>query len=455
METFLIKAAQLIVALAFLVVVHEFGHYLFARIFGIKVEKFYLFFNPWFTVAKWKPKPAKHPKLDKEGRPVPTWRDTEYGLGWLPLGGYCKIAGMIDESMDTEQMKQEPQPWEFRTKAAYKRLLVMAGGVLFNFILAILIYAGIALYWGEKYVPLDCYTEGFDYVDAAQKVGFRNGDLPLMVNGKPLDPQEMDFPLKMAEAKTVTVLRNGTDTVELAIPDNFIFRLNDAKGFLTPRVPVYVDKLVSGEPALEAGVKVGDHIIAVDTISTRAYSELTPALQKYANKPTTITVERDGQTLKLPITPNEFGKLGFQLKAPTDVLKTVVIRYNLLESLPKGWEMGTGMLTTYVGSMKHVVSKEGAQSLGGFGALGNMFPERWNWYSFWQITAFLSVALAFMNILPIPGLDGGHILFLLYEIVVRRKPSEKFLIMAQYIGMAFLIILLLYANGNDIIRAFR
>lgn len=455
MESFLIKAAQLIVALAFLVVIHEFGHYLFARIFGIKVEKFYLFFNPWFTVAKWKPKASKRPKLDRDGNPKPSWRDTEYGLGWLPLGGYCKIAGMIDESMDTEQMQQAPQPWEFRTKSAYKRLLVMAGGVLFNFILAIFIYAGIALHWGDKYIPLNAYTEGFDYVDAAQQVGFRNGDLPLAVDGKPLDPNRMDFPLLMAEAKRVSVLRNHTDTVEIVIPDNFIFRLNDNKGFLSPRMPVYVDKLVNGEAAIQAGIKEGDHIIAVDTISTKAYSDLTPALEKYAGKPTTVTVEREGKTLVLPVTPNEYGKLGFQLRPATDVLETVTVRYNLLQAFPKGIQMGTNMLTTYVGSMKHVFSKEGAQSLGGFGALGNMFPDQWNWYAFWQITAFLSVALAFMNILPIPGLDGGHILFLLYEMVVRRKPSEKFLIMAQYAGMAFLIILLLYANGNDIIRALK
>lgn len=449
MEAFLIKAAQLIVALAFLVIIHEFGHYIFARIFGIKVEKFYMFFDPYFSLFKWKPKPKKDADPNKT-----SWRDTEYGIGWIPLGGYCKIAGMIDESMDTEQMKQEPKPWEFRTKPAYQRLLVMLGGVLFNFILAILIYAGIAMHWGSQYIPFDAATEGFDFVPAAQAVGFRNGDIPLMADGEKLDASQGDYPYKMAEAKVVTVLRNRKDTVKINIPDNFIFRLNEDKGFLGYRLPVYIDRIVAGEAAAKAGLKEGDHIVAIDTIPTPTYTELTPALTAFAGKETTVTVERDGKRITVPVTPNEFGKLGFQLRPITAIYEPVTINYGFFESFPKGWEIGTTTLGNYVSSMKHVFSSEGAQSLGGFGAIGNMFPEKWNWLSFWEITAFLSVALAFMNIIPIPGLDGGHVMFLLWEIITRRKPSEKVLIVAQYIGMAFLLLLLLYANGNDIFRAF-
>ncbi len=449
METFLIKAAQLIVALAFLVIVHEFGHYIFSRIFGIKVEKFYMFFDPYFSLFKWKPKPKKDADPNKT-----SWRNTEYGIGWIPLGGYCKIAGMIDESMDTEQMKQEPKPWEFRTKPAYQRLLVMIGGVLFNFILATLIYAGIAMHWGTMYIPFESATEGFDFVPAAQAVGFRNGDIPLMADGEKLDAAHGDYPYQMADANVVTVLRNKKDTVNITIPDNFIFRLNDDKGFLAYRLPVYIDRIVAGEAAAKAGLMEGDHIVAIDTIPTPTYTELTPALTAYADKETTVTIERNGKRMILPVKPNEFGKLGFQLRPITDVYTPVTINYGFFESFPKGWEIGTTTLGNYVSSMKHLFSSEGAQSLGGFGAIGNMFPEKWNWLSFWEITAFLSVALAFMNIIPIPGLDGGHIMFLLWEIITRRKPSENVLIVAQYIGMAFLLLLLLYANGNDIFRAF-
>lgn len=445
------KALQLVVALAFLVIIHEFGHYIIARFFGIKVEKFYLFFNPWFSLAKWKPKKGK-PKYDKDGNEKATWRDTEYGIGWLPLGGYVKIAGMIDESMDKEQMKLPPQPWEFRSKPAYQRLLVMIGGVMFNFILAILIYAGIAFYWGNKYIPLEKATEGMDFSPVAIEAGFRNGDIPLTADGKKIDASEEDFLFTTASAKHVTVLRNHADTVTVNLPSDFMIKLGK-NGFMTYRQPVVVDKVQSMSPAQDAGLREGDRIVAIDTVSTRAFSELTAALQKYANKKTTVTIERNGKTMQLPVTPTEGGKLGFQLKPITDVYPAVTVHYGFFRSFPKGWENGTTMLSNYVGSMKHIFSKEGAQSIGGFGAIGDMFPNQWNWLSFWEITAFLSVALAFMNILPIPALDGGHVLFLLYEIVTRRKPAEKVLEYAQMAGMFFLLALLLYANGADIIRA--
>lgn len=451
MESFLMKALQLIVALAFLVIVHEFGHYIIARMFGIKVEKFYLFFNPWFSLAKWKPK-KKNPTFDKDGNERATWRDTEYGIGWLPLGGYVKIAGMIDESMDKEQLKKPAQPWEFRAKPAYQRLLVMIGGVTFNFILAILIYAGIAFVWGNKYIPLEKATEGMDFSPTALAVGFQNGDIPLTADSQPIDASKEDFLFTTASARKVEVLRNGADTVAIELPSDFVLKLGK-EGFMTYRQPVVVAKVQALSAAQDAGILENDRIVAIDTISTRAYSELVPALQKYAGKATTVTVERSGKTLTLPVTPSEGGKLGFQLKPITDVYPAVTVRYGLLQSFPKGWDNGTTMLSNYVGSMKHIFSKEGAQSIGGFGAIGDMFPERWNWLSFWEITAFLSVVLAFMNILPIPALDGGHVLFLLYEIIFRRKAPDKVLEYAQVAGMCFLFALLLYANSADIFRA--
>lgn len=454
METFLIKAAQLILALSLLVIIHEFGHYLFARLFGIRVEKFYLFFNPWFSLFKWKPKPGKQ-RLNPDGTVKASWRDTEYGIGWLPLGGYCKIAGMIDESMDKEQMAQPEQPWEFRTKPAWQRLLVMLGGVMFNFILAIIIYAGIAFHWGERYIPLQEAYEGMDYVEIAQEVGFRNGDVPLLADGKPIDASKQDYLLQMVEADKVTVLRNHTDSVVIDLPENFVLKLNDSPGFMTFRIPVFIDRLVPGEAAAKAGMLEGDRIVGVDSTATPSYTELVPALLASAGRETDIHIVRDGEPMTLRATPSEGGKLGFQLKAPTDVYPTVAVRYGVLGSFPKGWEIGTSTLSNYVGSMKYVFTSEGAKSVGGFGAIGNLFPTKWSWYSFWQITAFLSVVLAFMNILPIPALDGGHVLFLLYEIASGKKPNDKVMEYAQYAGMLFLLLLLVYANGNDIIRAFR
>lgn len=476
METFLIKAVQLVAALALLVIIHEFGHYIFARIFGIKVDKFYMFFNPGFSLLRYNPRTNKLGLCVKQGdeekktpdkalvsftlgkeHPAPadgktSWRDTVYGIGWVPLGGYCAINGMIDET--NQKMSEEVKPWEFRSKPAWQRLFVMIGGVLFNFLLAIIIYAGIAFTWGEKYIPFDVAYEGFDFVPTALEAGFRNGDIPYSADGKLLDASDQYYPLTMAEAKEVKVIRNHRDTVAIKIPENFILQLNEERGMMAYRVPVYVARLQAGEAAVKAGIKEGDRIVAVDTIQTPTFTELTPALLKYADKPTTVTVERDGKRITLPATPNEYGKLGFQVKPVTEVYPTVTIKYNIFESFPKGWDIGTTTLSNYVGSFKHVFSKEGAESLGGFGAIGSMFPERWSWLSFWEITAFLSVALAFMNIIPIPGLDGGHVVFLLWEVVTRRKPSEKVLIYAQYVGMGLILMLLIYANANDIFRFF-
>lgn len=490
MEVFLIKAAQLILAFAILVIIHEFGHFLFARIFGIRVEKFYIFFNPWTELFKWKPgrywgflgkkRPLKKTaeaeakcdtatdaseNADSDKAPEGFWRDTEYGIGWLPLGGYCKIAGMIDESMDKEQMAKPAQPWEFRSKPAWQRLLVMIAGVLFNFLLAILIYAGIVYATGEKYVPVSKAGHGMQFSGEAIKAGFRNGDIPLTADGKPLDnPQEAR--MAMIQAREVEVVR-GADTVKIDIPSDFMLRLDrEAKSdtariaFMTYRVPAYVKQAVAGEGAAKGGLKEGDIILSVAGTPTPSLAEFLPALSRHAGETVAVEAVRKAgartDTITRNIAVSEGGKMGIMLELdPSAFYETKEIRYNLLQSVPRGVEMGTDRLVSYAKSMKLVFTKEGAESIGGFGSIGSIFPESWDWIAFWNVAAFLSVALAFMNILPIPALDGGHVLFLLYEVVFRRKPGEKFLERAQIAGMCLLIGLLIYANGMDIVRLFK
>ena len=436
METFLIKALQLVVALSLLVIVHELGHFLWARVFKIRVEKFYIFFNPWFSLFKWKPEKS----------------DTTYGVGWLPLGGYVKIAGMIEESMDREQMAQPPQPWEFRTKPAWQRLLVMTGGVINNFILAILIYAGIAWYWGERTIPYQNAYEGMDFTPAAQSLGFRNGDVLLTADGRLIDSKERGAIYNMLDSKHVEVLRNHRDTVTLIMPANAVTSLPQDDPFMAYRVPVFVKQVMPGEPAAKAGLQEGDRIIAVGDSLTPAYTEFVPALAAYGGKEVPLTLLRGNDTVMTVATPTPAGKLGFGLMGPIDVFRCDTTQYGFFQSIPIGIGNGTDMLTTYVGSLKHVFTKEGAESIGGFGAIGNLFPAKWDWRTFWEMTAFLSIILAFMNIIPIPALDGGHVAFLLWEVVTRRKPSEKFMEYAQMVGMFLLLALLIYANSNDIYR---
>ena len=455
METFIIKALQLMLSLALLVLVHEFGHYFFSRVFGVKVEKFYLFFNPWFTLFKYKPKKPE-PKPGEEEKA--SWRDTEYGIGWLPLGGYCKIAGMIDESMDKEQMAQPEKPWEFRAKPAYQRLLIMIGGVLFNFILAIAIYSGIVFTWGEKFLPFRNATAGMMYSETAHKAGFQDGDIPLFADDTELDYLSGESLMAIVEAKEVSVLRNQKDTVKINMPENFIFAANkdaeDGQMLMAYRLPVVVYDTQNGMGALKAGLKRGDQITTVNGIATPSFDLFTAELK--ANKDTIVpmTYIRDGKECSGNIEIDGDGKIGITLTPINDIYETVTLDYSLFNSIPRGIEMGVDKLTSYVSQMKYVFTSEGAKSLGGFGALGSIFPETWDWLNFWNITAFLSVILAFMNILPIPALDGGHVLFLLVEIITRRKPSEKFLEYAQMAGMIFLLLLMVYANGNDIYRFF-
>lgn len=494
MSVFLLKAFQLILAFAILVIIHEFGHFIFARIFGVKVEKFYIFFDPWFELFKWKPKKywgifgksKKNPatsesnKTDGESESSQKtsdsepqkkrkgfWSDTEYGIGWLPLGGYCKISGMIDESMDTEQMKRPAQPWEFRSKPAWQRLLIMIAGVLFNFLLAIVIYAGIVWWWGEEFVPFKESKGLTVYSDVARKYGFRDGDIPLTADGKKVDSLNEDS-FDIGNAREVTVLRNDKDTVSLSLPSDFLVKLDkgaktDSRGigFISLDIPVIVKEIAS-KSASDAGLRKGDRIIGVDTISTPGASSFLPALSGHANQTVDITVVRDKKgeakpdTIVLPVKLDGASKIGFQLEQdPGKLFNTTTIKYGVFKSVPRGIEKGSKMMVDYVSSLRQVFTKEGAQSIGGFGAIGSMFPSSWDWYAFWNIAAFLSVALAFMNILPIPGLDGGHVFFLLWEVVTGKKPSDKFMTYAQVTGMVILLLLLLYANGMDIVRLFK
>ena len=488
METFLIKAAQLILAFVILVTIHEFGHYLFARIYGMRVDRFYLFFNPWFSIAKYDPRKGtlqliawtKKKKKVVDGKEIeeeepralttlrvgkphpavegqkPGWRDTLYGLGWLPLGGYCSIAGMVDETTDAEQLAKEPESWEFRAKKPFPRLMVMVAGVLFNFLLAIIIYIGIAWCWGDRVVQYRDTYEGFDYVEQLEKAGFKKGDIPLALNGKALDALDDKAPWEMIQdGAKVTVLRNHADTVQIVIPDGTLESLAQLEGpAMAPRFPVAIADVVSGEAAVKAGIKAGDRIVKVNNDTTPAFSDLTPLLVKNAGKDVTLTVLRGDESFTTTCHVNDDGKIGIQLKPIDEIYPVQEVKYGALQAVPKGIGDGVDRLVTYVSSLKLLFTKSGAQSLGGFGAIGNLYPDSWNWYSFWQITAFLSVILAFMNILPIPALDGGHVVFVLWEIITRRKPSIKVLEYAQMIGMAFLFLLLIYANANDIYRFF-
>ncbi|WP_106830776.1 RIP metalloprotease RseP [Parabacteroides pacaensis] len=436
METFLIRALQLILSLSILVIVHEFGHFIFARIFKVRVEKFYLFFDPWFSLFKFKPKNS----------------DTEYGIGWLPLGGYCKISGMIDESMDKEQMALPPQPYEFRSKPAGQRLLIMIGGVVFNFLLALFIYSMVLFAWGETYIPLKNMSMGMFYSDTAKEIGYQDGDILISADGVPLERLDESTFRTIAEAHEVTVLRDG-QTVRIAMPEDFMQRLmRDKKGLVAYRFPMLVKGFSEVSPAKDAGMQPGDSIVSINGIATPAAVDVSEQLAKNKNKEITVGFSRNGHLQDVTFKTDTLGMMGIFTVPPTEIYQTVTKKYGFFESFPAGIHKGVSTLKGYVNDMKYVFTKEGASNLGGFGTIAGLFPAQFDWELFWERTAFLSVILAFMNILPIPALDGGHVMFLLYEVIARRKPSDKFLEYAQIAGMAVLFALLIYANGNDIFR---
>ena len=450
METFLIRALQLVLSLSLLVIIHEMGHFLFARLFKTRVEKFCLFFDPWFTLFKFKPKRS----------------ETTYAVGWLPLGGYVKISGMIDESMDLEQMKQPPQPWEFRSKPAWQRLLIMVGGVLFNFLLALFIYSMILFAWGDSYIPVQKAPLGMDFNETMHEAGFQDGDVLISADGVPFERMGADLLMGIVDARQVTVLRDGQEA-SVYIPDGMMDKLlADSTRFADFRIPFVVDSLAAQGPAALAGLQPGDSITQLDgrniayfdfkeemmkrqqTLAAAPSDSLSQALRSIR-----LTYVRQGVTDTLSLSVDSAFTMGVFAVAQTDRLLPVVQKdYGFFASFPAGVKLGVETLEGYVGQMKYLFSKEGAKQLGGFGAIGSIFPATWDWHQFWYMTAFLSIILAFMNILPIPALDGGHVLFLIYEIVARRKPSDKFMERAQMVGMFLLFALLIWANLNDVIR---
>jgi regulator of sigma E protease len=439
MEIFLLKALQLILSLSILVIVHEFGHFLFARRFKVRVEKFYLFFDPWFSLFKFKPKNS----------------ETEYGIGWLPLGGYCKISGMIDESMDKEQMALPPQPYEFRSKPSGQRLLIMVAGVLFNFILALFIYSMILFTWGDSYLPLKNVKMGMAYGDMFKKVGFEDGDILLKADDKALERLDADAFRAVVAANIVTVRRHDSE-LGIVIPDDMMQRvMRDKQFFAVVRYPMVAEKCNGdSSPAALAGIQHGDTIISIDGVLTPSVYEVSEQLEKKKDRDIAVGIVRNGDFRTLTLHTDTAGKMGMFFQTSYQLYTTVTTKYGFFESFPAGIRLGINTLKGYVGDMKYVFTKEGASSLGGFGAIGSLFPSIWDWRSFWMTTAFLSIILAFMNILPIPALDGGHVLFLVYEVVARRKPSDKFMEYAQIAGMIVLFGLLIYANGNDVFRFF-
>jgi regulator of sigma E protease len=438
-----IKAGQLILSLSILVILHEFGHYITARWFKCRVEKFFLFFDPWFSLVK-----------KKVG-------ETVYGIGWLPLGGYVKISGMIDESMDKEQMKQPPQPWEFRSKPAWQRLIVMLGGVIMNILTAFVIYAFILMIWGDKKIPSSSMKFGVHVGDSTlMKLGFKNGDRIIGVDGKEVYDLSR-FRKKLITGSQVQLQRNGKDTV-INLPKDFVGQLIEnknqkRKGFIEPRFPAMVARVSDTSRAYKAGLRKNDIIVGIDSARFSYFDEMSDILDSCNNKTILLTVLRSGQEVSFPTKINEKGEIGFNPYAdPKQLdslgwLKYEVTKYNFLPAFPAGVKMTFTELSDYIDQFKVILTPGtgGAKGIGGFKSMGSIFAPTWDWESFWRLTAMLSVILAFMNMLPIPGLDGGHVLFTLWEMITGRKPSDKFLEYAQIVGFVILIGLMLYANGND------
>ena len=436
MEVFFIRALQLIMALSLLVLVHEFGHFIFSRIFKVRVEKFYLFFDWGFSLFKWKPKNS----------------ETEYGVGWIPLGGYCKISGMIDESMDTEQMKQPAQPWEFRSKPAWQRLLIMIGGVLFNFILAMFIYSMIMFTWGESYTDIRKATYGMEFNENAKSLGFVDGDIILKVDDKEVDRYSVDLLRAIADGKVVTVLRDGKEA-SIEIPEDFgLLDMGKGTPFMQYRIPAVVDSIMPESAAQLAGIEKGDSITSIGGKEIASWQKLMTRMQEIKEsgmKSVEISVVRDS-VISLTAQLDDTYMLGITPASPDYPVERIT--YSLAESFPAGISYGWGVLKGYVSDFKYLFSKEGAQSVGMFGTIGSLFPAAWDWHQFWLMTAMLSLILAVMNILPIPALDGGHVVFLLIEVITGRKPSDKVLEYAQMTGMIILLGLFLLATFNDAMR---
>ncbi|MCJ7465662.1 MAG: RIP metalloprotease RseP [Maribacter sp.] len=447
MDPILIKTLQFFLSLSILIVLHELGHFIPAKLFKTRVEKFYLFFDIKFSLFK-----------KKIG-------DTVYGIGWLPLGGYVKIAGMIDESMDTEAMKEEPKPWEFRSKPAWQRLIIMLGGVTVNFILAVVIYIGLAYAYGDQYIPADSLKDGVYVTEKpiGDKLGIETGDKIIAVDGKKITDFNAIF-MDIVNGNSITIVRDGK-TITKDIPVDFIATLledEDKIRFLSPRIPFIIGGVSPESANKDSGLRAKDEIVAINGHAIKYFDQAKPILEDLKDQEAILTVQRDDTTRKeIPVVISDSATIGVSLGGVSfadlqarGILKVETRKYNFFASIPAGINKGVSTLSSYIKQMKKIFNPEtGAyKGVGGFAAIGGLFPGAWDWPSFWSATAFISIILAFMNILPIPALYGGHVTFLLYEMVTGRKPSDKFLEYAQMTGFFLLIALLLFANGNDLYK---
>ena len=486
------KLLALLLSLSFLVITHEFGHYCFARLFKCRVRRFYMFFNWKFSILKAKRFDGKWHFLWFNATTPKEWEEKEpdntlWGIGWIPLGGYCDIAGMIDETKSAEDMESEPQPWEYRSKKAWQRLCIISGGVLVNFISALVIYAAVFAHWGQDELPMRNATLGYDYHQILIDEGFQNGDMIICIDNEEFnDTVSIDVvmnKLALSNPKEVTVQRTIylTDTtfvtdsatgqqtvadiichdttmiVDIKMSGKLLGKIGqeNPKYLMQLRSPFVVKDFTAGSVAEKAGMQIGDSVISINGEPTPSYTEISEALQDNAEKEITVGFYRHDTLMQLPITLGSDAKLGVMLKSPLEVFVVKHIDYNVFQAIPAGIKYGCQTLVTYVSSLKILFTKGGASNLGGFGTIASVFPKEWDWYQFWTMTAFLAIILAFMNIIPIPGLDGGHIVFTLWEMITRRKPSEKFLERAQMVGMILLFALLIFANGNDLWRWLR
>ena len=477
MSPFLIRTLEFILAITILVALHEGGHFFFSKLFGVRVNKFYVFFDYKFrlfsTKFGWWRKLRGLPPAKKKEDGTYEYEGTEYGIGWIPLGGYCQIEGMIDETQhDVEKLKEPAQPWEFRGKPCWQRLLIMIGGVLVNFLLALVIYCAVFFAWGEDYIAVKDMPYGMKFNEEAKALGFKDHDI--LTGCKEADGETIEFRefgaqlfRDIAAAKSVSVIRDGK-TVEIATPGDLslLTMLKSEPVFCRPFVPAEVDTVLAGTPAAKAGIKKGDKIIALGSKPIDSWNAFTYETGRMTDMLTDCTTKADSTkvltkqvvlqrvnaTDTVMVTFDNEAKLGVGMTTIADYAKITHIEHDILSCIPAGCGYAIDMLGGYVSDLKYVATKEGAKSLGGFGAIGSMFPPIWDWYMFWMMTAFLSIILAFMNILPIPALDGGHVMFLLYEMIFRRKPGLNFMVRAEYIGMGILLLLMVVANLNDILR---
>ena len=480
-SVFLIRLVQFLLSISLLVLLHEGGHFFFAKLFKVRVTRFYIFFNPkfhlfstydtWFRKLMGK-KPVVVPeKIEKDNdgteHKVKEYVGTEYGIGWLPLGGYCAISGMIDET--NQKLDDNPQPWEFRTKPVWQRLLIMIGGVLVNFLLALFIYSMVLYYWGESYIQTKDMTMGMKFNTEAKNLGFKDGDIIVGTEKGEFKMFGADLYRDISEASRVDIVREGK-AMALNLPGNLnlLDMIKKQPPFVAPLIPAEIDSVLPGSPAEKLGMKKGDKLLAINGKKVDSWNEFTLELSKLNDVVTAKNTHADsikGRTVSIVYEEkasgiadtvrtmlNEEMRLGVIQTGMWTYYKPTEVKYGFLESFPAGITYGISVLRGYVDDLKYVFTSDGAKSLGGFGAIGSLFPATWDWMMFWRMTAFLSIILAFMNILPIPALDGGHVLFLLYEMITGRKPSERFLVVAEYMGFGLLVLLMIVANLNDILR---